>query len=96
METDRAAVAEFPGLRRLIELRDGGGWFFLPVQRNGELTLVSGARRWPGGWSDAIAIRAIDDACGMRCDHRGVEVWRREGGMVDVINALVALPPPGR
>lgn len=31
METDRAAVTEFPGCKRLIDLRDGGGWSFLLV-----------------------------------------------------------------
>jgi hypothetical protein len=91
---DRAALAVYPQLGRLIELRDGGGWFFRPVQVGGALELLTGARMWPGGWSDAIAIRDLGDARAFRCDPEGGEVWKREGGLVDVIDALFELPAP--
>jgi hypothetical protein len=91
---DRAAMAAYPQLQRLAELRDGGGWFFQPVSVDGELELLTGARVWPLGWSDAIAIRDLGDARAFRCDPAGGEVWKREGGLVDVIDGLVELPAP--
>jgi hypothetical protein len=92
---DLAALAVYPQLERLIELREGGGWFFRPVQVGGELELLTGARMWPGGWSDAVAIRDLGDARAFRCDPDGGAVWQREGGLVDVVDALFELPAPG-
>jgi hypothetical protein len=91
---DQAALAAYPELGRLIDLREGGGWFFQPVQVHGELELLTGWRRWPDGWSDAIAIRDVGDARAFRCDPPGGEVWKREGGLVEVIDRLVELPAP--
>jgi hypothetical protein len=51
-------------------------------------------RIWPDGWSDAIAIRDLGDARAFRCDPAGGEVWKREGGLVEVIDGLVDLPAP--
>lgn len=81
-------------LRRLAELRDRGEWSFLPIRRDGELELLTGARGWPGGWSDAVAIRDLGDARGFRCDPVGGVVWRREGGMAEVVEGLLELPTP--
>jgi hypothetical protein len=91
---DLAALAMYPQLARVVELRDGGGWFFRPVSIDGELELLTGARMWPGGWSDAIAIRNLGDARVFRCDPAGGEVWKREGGLADVIDGLMDLPAP--
>lgn len=91
---DQAAVTTYPELWRLIQLRAGGQWFFQPVLVDGELELVTGARVWAGQWSDAIAIRDLGDAKGLRCDPAGGEVWKREGGLVEVIDGLVELPAP--
>jgi hypothetical protein len=91
---DHAALAAYPELRRLVELREGGGWFFQPVRVDGELELLTGARMWPDGWSDAIAIRDVGNARAFRCDPIGGEVWKREGGLVEVIDGLVELPAP--
>lgn len=93
--TDQAALAAYPQLQRLVELRDGGAWFFHPVQVDGVLELLTGARMWPGHWSDAVAIRDAGDARAFRCDPAGGEVWKREGGLVDVIDGLVELPAAG-
>jgi hypothetical protein len=90
---DQAALRHYPELHRLIELREGG-WFFQPVPVAGELELVTGARVWLDGWSDAIAIRDLGDARAFRCDPVGGEVWKREGGLVEVIDGLVELPAP--
>lgn len=84
----------YPELARLVELRHGHGWFFQPVHVRGELELLAGARVWPDGWSDAIAIRDLGDATAFRCDPAGGEVWQREGGLVDVADALAELPAP--
>jgi hypothetical protein len=91
---DQAALKLYPELGRLIDLRDGGGWFFQPVQVEGELELVAGARMWPDGWSDAIAVRDVGDARAFRCDPAGGEVWQCEGGLVEVVDGLVELPGP--
>ena len=91
--TDRAALAVYPQLERLIELRESG-WFFRPVLVDRELELLTGVRMWPDGWSDAVAIRDLGDARAFRCDPAGGEVWQREGGLVDVIDALADLPAP--
>jgi hypothetical protein len=56
--------------------------------------LVTGVRGWPGGWSDAISIRELCNAKAFRCDHTGGTVWKREGGMVEVIDSLIDLPAP--
>lgn len=92
--TDRAAVALYPELCRLINLRDQRVWQFIPRHHDGELDLVAGYRVWPRGWSDAIAIANRDDAKGYRCDPAGGEVWGREGGLVEVIDGLAELPAP--
>jgi hypothetical protein len=93
---DRAALAAYPELRRLIELRDGGGWFFQPMRVEGALELLTGWRRWPDDWSDAIAIRDLGDAKAFRCDPAGGEVWKREGNLAEVLNGLVELPAPNQ
>jgi hypothetical protein len=49
---------------------------------------------WPGGWSDAIAIRDLTDAKAFRCDPAGGEVWKHEGGLVEVVDGLTDLPAP--
>ena len=93
-QTDIAAVARYPELLRLISLRAQAGWVFLPDYRDGELELVTGARVWPGRWTDAIAIRNRNDAKAYRCDPAGGEVWGREGGLAEVLEPLVDLPAP--
>jgi hypothetical protein len=94
-DTMAAATAAFPELARLADLRKAG-WTFFPAIADGELVAVQGVRTWPGGWADAIGIRYTTDAQGLRADHTGHIVWRREGTMVEVIDALLTLPVPGR
>jgi hypothetical protein len=90
-----AAVAAFPELGRLVELKTGSGWVFHPVVMDGEIVLLAGWRVWlAGGWSDAIAIRDRGDAKAYRCDAEGGEVWEREGSLVEVTDALIELPAP--
>jgi hypothetical protein len=92
--TDDAAFAEFPELRRLIDLRDGG-WLFVPRRVDGELDRLDAVRTWPDGSADAIMINYVTDAAALRIDPSGGLVWMREGTLAEVADALLTLPPPG-
>lgn len=92
---DRAAVALYPVLRKLIVLREGRGWQFMPNVRRGDLELLTGFCVWlPEGWSDALAVAGRDDAKAYRCDPAGGEVWGREGSLAEVLDGLTELPAP--
>lgn len=92
---ERATLLVYPELHRLIELKATGCWLFQPIYLTGGIELVAGSRAWPGGWSEAIAIRNINDAKAFREHPAGGTVWNREGSLVDVIDAMTDLPPPG-
>lgn len=96
MITRAAAIAAHPELRLLATLCATGGWMFRPITVRGELELLTGARLWPGGWSDAVAIRDRHDAKAFRCDQAGGEVWGSEGRVEVVLAGLLELPAPGR
>jgi hypothetical protein len=88
-----AALAEFPELRRLVDLLRAG-WQLLPVSSGGELVEVRGVRVWPDQWVDAITMRFTTDAAGLRRDRSGDVVWERAGDLADVVDGLLALPAP--
>lgn len=90
---DRAAVAAFPELQRLIDLREGS-WTWLPSIRDGDLVEVHGVRTWPGGWADAVRVRYVTDAKGLRTDYTGGVVWSLEGTVAEVLDGLITLPAP--
>ena len=92
-DLEAATLAEFPELRRLIDLREAG-WVFLPGLEDGEITEVRGVRTWPDGWGDAIRVRYTTDTAALRTDHDGGLVWQREGSLVEVVDGLLTLPPP--
>lgn len=96
-DVDRVSLTLYPELHRLVELRDGYRWVFT-VERNdsGEVRLVAGGRLWPTGWSDALAMRNLDDARAFRLDPANGMVWMCEGGLVEVIDGLTELPDPGQ
>jgi hypothetical protein len=87
------ALAEFPELQRLVDLRTAG-WQFLPVTTGGEMVALRGIRTWPDRWVDAIVVRFTTEAAGIRCDSSGGVVWRREGHLTDVVDGLLTLPAP--
>jgi hypothetical protein len=89
-------AAELPELHKLARLRDTG-WQFLPItDADGDLVEVRGVRTWPDSASaDAVLIRYVTDAAGLRVDHDGGVVWHLEGGLAEVIDGLLALPVPG-
>lgn len=90
----REAIAAFPELAQLADLREAG-WTFTVTAESGQLVDVRGVVVWPGGWADALKVRAPTDAAGVRVDQDGGVVWRREGGLVEVLDGLLELPLPG-
>lgn len=90
---DLNAVAAFPELQRLIDLR-GATWTWLPSTRDGDLVEIRGVLAWPGGWADALRLRFTTDAMALRTDRTGGVVWSVEGTLVDVLDGLAALPAP--
>lgn len=94
MTATNSAIAAFPELQRLVDLREAG-WSFLPVtDDDGELTELRGVRAWPGGFADALRVVYTTDAAGLRVDHTGCVVWQREGGLAEVVDGLLTLPGP--
>ncbi|MFL6118143.1 hypothetical protein [Actinophytocola sp.] len=89
----RTAFAEFPELRRLIDLVRAG-WQFIPVSSGDELIEVRGLRVWPDEWMDTIVLRYTTDAAGLRCDRSRGVVWEHTGNLPDVVNGLLTLPAP--
>lgn len=91
----RAAVVEFPELRVLMELHRDSRWrFTAAVNGQREVVSVHGVRIWPLGWTDAVGILDRTDAQAVRADPAGHAVWKREGGVVEVVEALRDLPSP--
>ncbi|MEC3974908.1 hypothetical protein [Amycolatopsis sp. H20-H5] len=89
-----AALAEFPALQRLIDLRDAG-WIFLPtLDAGGTVIEVHSVRTWPGGWADALRVRYTTDARGLRTDHTGGITWQQDGTLDEIVDELITLPPP--
>jgi hypothetical protein len=89
------ALAMFPELQRLADLRDAG-WSFVPVTDDGgEVVELRGVRAWPDGYADALMVRYTTDAAGLRCNDTGALVWQREGGLAEVVDGLLTLPAPG-
>jgi hypothetical protein len=91
---DDEALAAFPELVRLAELR-GAGWSFTPAHDDaGELIQLNGMREWPRGHVDAVRVRFTSDAAAMRCDQHGDVLWTFEGTLAQVIDGLMSLPAP--
>ncbi|MBV9844608.1 MAG: hypothetical protein JOZ47_06015 [Kutzneria sp.] len=83
--------------RTLTELRRHG-FTFQPVWRDGELDLIIGFRGWEG-CTDRIEIRAESEATAVRERHGegfgpASVTWTCTGRMVDVAEAVTALPVP--
>jgi hypothetical protein len=89
-----AAVAAFPELRALADLKSAG-WQFATATCDGEVIAIQGVYAWPDGWADAIGVRYVTDAQGVRVDHTGALVWKRDGSLTEVAYGLLELPAPG-
>lgn len=91
-----AALAEFPALQRLIDLRDAG-WIFLPTtDADGTVIELHGVHTWPGGWADALRVRYTTDARGLRTDYTGGITWQQDGTLDEIVDKLITLPAPGQ
>jgi hypothetical protein len=89
------ALAEYPQLQRLIDLRHAG-WRFSEVTHEG-ITNVKGVYVWFTSslpWGDMIQIRNITDVAAVRLNARKEMVWKYTGDMVGAIDALLELPHP--
>jgi hypothetical protein len=96
--TEAEALSLFPELRELITIRRVG-WVFRPVGNREAQDLVgivgSYTRR---RYTDALWIYDRTTVIGVRvlqADYGGGCVWRKDdGGLVDVVQELLALPEP--
>ena len=93
ISAEREALASYPELARLADLR-AAGWLFMPVDEDGELVELRGVKLWPSGWVDTMALRDVDEAAALRCDPDGCPSWRCGGTLIDIVEALFALPVP--
>jgi hypothetical protein len=87
------AIRRYPELDALRMIR-AAGWKFRPrLDESGELVGIDGWRDWPGGWRDAIGIKASTDACAIRM-FGGELVWDVAGTLSDVVAEVLTLPAP--
>lgn len=81
----------------MIVIRDAG-WQFRPEKGDdGEPDALYACLARPGGWRDGLRVRSETEALGVRI--RVADpwelVWERTGTVVEVVAALLCLPPPG-
>lgn len=82
-------------MQRLADLVTAGWRFEHRLDDEGHVRQVNGARV-TGHYIDGIRVRGRSEVAGIRWDlsEDGREAWRREGTLVEVIDALLALPEP--
>jgi hypothetical protein len=94
-ESDRRAVALYPELQRLIDIRELG-WVFR-VEPTADLLVVKGLYLHKAGmvyWADMLEIRALTDAAAVRLNPDRDVVWNVTGTLVDIVDGLIQLPHP--
>jgi hypothetical protein len=94
-DREQEAFAAHPDLRRLAVLRDQGWHFVHHGDGAGNIEMTTGYRIWPDRSKDVLQILGPGDARGWRSNPDGDTVWTRSGGLVEVIDGLLELPPPG-
>jgi hypothetical protein len=95
VDAQEAALAEYPQLQRLIDMRHAG-WRFSLVSYEG-IAQVKGVYVWfttALPWGDVVQIRNIDDVAAIRLTPMKEMVWKYEGDMAGAIDALLELPRP--
>ncbi|GAA2975508.1 hypothetical protein [Actinokineospora diospyrosa] len=90
---DTVAVAAYPELQHLIDIRDHD-WEFHPVLDDNGITQIYGYRRWPDGWIDLLVIHHRTNTAAARSTYDGGLVWNRDGTLTDTIQHLTDLPTP--
>jgi hypothetical protein len=96
-ESDRRAVALYPELRKIVDIRGIGWTFQLVTGDDGGITAVKGMFLHRVGlvyWADLLQIRDSTDAAAVRLNPDRLPVWQVTGTMVDAIDGLVQLPHP--
>lgn len=92
---DRAAVAAFPELKRLIDLRVSTEWTWSVYRDpNGEVWLVAGARVHVDGSRDEIGVRSESAVRVVRFNPLNEAVVMREGSLGEMVDLLRGLPSP--
>jgi hypothetical protein len=94
-DAEQKAMAAYPELQRLIDIRNAG-WIFQVASTEGTVS-VKGLYIWnPAGisWADMIQIRDLTDAAAVRLNPNRQLVWQYEGDMVGAIDGLLQLPQP--
>ncbi|TKG58110.1 hypothetical protein FCN18_38420 [Prauserella endophytica] len=93
-QVDAEAVQAYPQLQRLIDLREAGWTFVHRFTDAGELRQINGMYAWPDGHVDGVRIRATTEAAAVRWNGAGRVLWEKDGGLVEVVDGLLALPVP--
>jgi hypothetical protein len=94
-DSDRKAVALYPELQRLIDIRELG-WVFR-VEPSEDLLAVKGLYLHRVGmvhWADMLEIRNLTDAAAVRLNPGRALVWKVTGTLVDIVDGLMQLPHP--
>ncbi|MQA07928.1 MAG: hypothetical protein GEU98_05105 [Pseudonocardiaceae bacterium] len=92
--------SEYPEATAALERAKVSGFRFWPLHADDGIAVVCGERHCLGA-VDMCVVGGEDDAFAMRFrldgDGRaeGRPLWKRHGTVVEVVTALVDLPPPG-
>lgn len=92
---DRAAIAAFPELKRLVALRASTDWSLSVVfDQNRQFQLVSGTRSHVEGSRDDIGVRSDTEVRVVRHNPLGEAVVMREGSLAEMVDLVLDLPSP--
>jgi hypothetical protein len=93
---DEEAVERYPELAGLVLIRDAGWQFMHHHGASGEVTCIDGYYQWPGGQTDAIAIKNRTDVLAVRMtdDEPPGIVWQCADTLAAVVGELLSLPAP--
>lgn len=92
--TDQA-LRVYPVLAGLLAII-GAGWRFTETRDENGITALTGVHGYPHMPTVMDAIKIVDEhnAVGFRVQHPDRMLWHREGGLADVVDALLNLPDP--
>jgi hypothetical protein len=79
-----------PAMRAVGDLINTGAWFKLP----GPPSMVILMHAWDDESVDTLALHSETDALAERTNPDGEPVWRHNGTVTEVIDALRQLPAP--
>lgn len=90
------AVRRYPRLRDVLTLMELDWKFISHEDTDGRPTHLDGFLCWPDGvTTDALSVHSETNAFGVRTlGTAGDIVWKRTGGLSEVIDGLLELPAP--